>query len=98
MRSPAPRPRCCSGRRHEQRQRHHGAALIRGIAIGILGGGLGLIFYGVSASRSFASDVSRFFTGNPTDHAMWLIICGVAMVIAGAAGLIVSHTKLRTAS
>lgn len=62
--------------------------MIRAIALGILAGGIALTVYGINASRSFGSEVSKVFTGNPTDHAMWLIIGGVAMLVAGVAGLI----------
>ena len=45
--------------------------------------GVVLLIFGFNESHSFGSDVSRFFTGNPTDRAMWMIIGGAAAVIAG---------------
>jgi len=36
--------------------------------------GIVLIVWGVSAMESFSSDVSRFFTGSPTNKAVWLFI------------------------
>ena len=57
------------------------------IALAILVGGIVLVIYGVSASNSFSSDVSRFFTGSPTDKTMWLLIGGIAAIVIGLAGL-----------
>lgn len=55
------------------------------IAIGLclVIAGIVMLVFGVNASQSFASDVSRFFTGNPTDRSVWLLIGGVVAVIAG---------------
>ena len=44
-----------------------------------------LIILGINATNSFSSDVSRFFTGSPTDKAIWMLIGGV---IAGVIGLV----------
>lgn len=52
-----------------------GAALV---AVGVI-----LVIYGISASESFSSDVSRFFTGSPTDKTIWLFAGGVAALIIG---------------
>lgn len=67
--------------------------MIRALSIVLVCGGVGLSIYGVNASQSFGSDVSRFFTGNPTDRAMWLLIGGVAMIIAGAVGLFTGGSR-----
>ena len=48
----------------------------------IVGGGV-LIFFGLRASDSLSSDVSRFFSGNPTDNALWFLVGGAASVVAG---------------
>lgn len=52
----------------------------------IVGGGF-LIYFGVQAMDSFSSDVSRFFTGSPTDKAVWLLIGGGVAVLAGISGV-----------
>ncbi len=44
-----------------------------------------LLVLGLSAADSLASDISRFFTGNPTDRAVWLLIAGLGAIAAGAA-------------
>jgi len=56
---------------------------IAGLAILALG--VVLLIFGFNESNSFSSDISRTFTGNPTNHAMWLIIGGAVAVIAGIA-------------
>ena len=57
------------------------------ISLALLIGGIVLIIYGVSASESFGSDVSRFFTGSPTDKTIWLFIGGLVAAGLGASGL-----------
>jgi len=50
--------------------------------------GIILIIYGVSASDSVSSDLSRLFTGAPTDRTIWLMIGGAAAAIIGTSGLL----------
>jgi hypothetical protein len=57
------------------------------ISLALLAGGIVLIIFGLNASDSVGSDVSRFFTGNPTDKTMWFMIGGIAACAVGAAGL-----------
>ena len=57
------------------------------ISLALLVGGIILIIYGLNASDSVGSDVSRFFTGNPTDKTIWLLIGGFVAAAVGAAGL-----------
>jgi multisubunit Na+/H+ antiporter MnhB subunit len=54
---------------------------IVGLAIFALG--IVLLIFGFNESHSFSSDISRTFTGNPTDRSMWLIVGGAVAVIAG---------------
>ena len=63
------------------------------ILLAILAGGVVLVIYGVAASDSFSSDVSRFFTGSPTDKTMWLLIGGIVAIIIGLGGLL--HGQLK---
>ena len=60
----------------------------KGIAVALLVGGIVLAIFGISAADSFGSDVSRFFSGHPTDKAMWMLIGGVAAVAVGLFGLV----------
>ena len=53
------------------------------ISLALVAGGIVLVVMGVNATNSFSSDVSRFFTGSPTDKAVWMIIGGVVASLAG---------------
>ena len=55
----------------------------RALGIILLAVGIGLLIYGIQASDSVASDVSRFFSGSPTDKTIWLLIGGVVSVGLG---------------
>jgi hypothetical protein len=57
-------------------------------SIALLVGGIILITYGISASNSVGSGLSRMFTGSPTDKTIWLLIGGVAAAIIGLAGML----------
>lgn len=59
----------------------------KGISVALLAVGIMVSIWGFKASDSFGSDVSRFFTGSPTNKAVWLLIVGVVLVIVGAFGL-----------
>jgi hypothetical protein len=52
-------------------------------SIALLVGGVVLMIIGINATNSFSSDVSRFFTGSPTDKAVWMLIGGIVAAIAG---------------
>jgi len=60
----------------------------RVIALALLVGGVLLLIFGVSASRSLGSDISRFFTGSPNDKAIWMLIGGAVASIIGLVGLL----------
>jgi hypothetical protein len=53
------------------------------LPLALLVGGVVLIVVGVNATHSFASDVSRTFTGSPTNKAVWLLIAGIASAVVG---------------
>lgn len=54
------------------------------LGMALLGVGIALIIFGLTASDSIGSDMSRFFTGTPTDKSMWLLIGGAAALAVGA--------------
>ena len=60
----------------------------KAVSLAILAGGILLLIYGVSASKSFSSDISRFFTGSPTDKTIWMLVGGVVAIIIGLVGLL----------
>jgi hypothetical protein len=65
----------------------------KALFIALFVGGVILAGFGINATNSFGSDVSRFFTGSPTDKAIWMLVGGVVMGIAGLAGLVLTAKK-----
>jgi len=57
------------------------------LSIAFLAAGIVLIVFGVSSTNAFSSDVSRFFTGSPTNKAIWMLIGGIVAAILGLFGL-----------
>ena len=53
------------------------------VSLALLAGGVVLMIFGINAMNSFSSDVSRFFTGSPTDKAVWMLIGGVVALVVG---------------
>lgn len=53
------------------------------IPIALLVGGIVLTILGMQSMHSFGSDLSRFFTGSPTDKAVWMLLGGVLAVAIG---------------
>src|SRR5262245_44215577 len=64
-------------------RRTKGDQMNKALGIALLVIGVVLIVFGINATDSFQSDVSRFFTGTPTDKAIWLLIGGIASAIVG---------------
>ena len=62
--------------------------MYKAFSLSLLVAGVALVIYGIGASRSLQSDISRFFTGSPTDKAMWMLIGGGVLLIVGTAGLL----------
>ena len=63
------------------------------ISLALLIGGVVLIILGFQATNSFSSDVSRFFTGSPTDKAVWMLIGGIIAAIVGL-GMTLRRSKV----
>ncbi len=57
-------------------------------SLAILAGGILLVIFGVNASNSLSSDISRVFTDAPTDKAIWMLVGGVAALIIGLVGVL----------
>ena len=53
------------------------------VSLALLIGGVVVIIVGINATNSFSSDVSRFFTGSPTDKAIWMLMGGLVAAIVG---------------
>ena len=62
------------------------------VSTALLAIGIVLIVFGVNASNSFGSSVSRVFTGSPTDKAIWLLIGGILASIVGLVGMLRGKT------
>ena len=60
------------------------------ISLALLIGGVVLMIIGINATNSFSSDVSRFFTGSPTDKAIWMLIGGIVATGVGLMGTLSS--------
>lgn len=58
-----------------------------GLALFVLG--VVLLVMGISAADSIGSQFSRFFTGEPTDKSVWLMVGGIACILLGAGGFMV---------
>jgi hypothetical protein len=56
----------------------------RPLGIALLVAGIVLLVLGINSTNSVGSDVSKFFTGAPTDKAVWLLLGGVAAMIVGS--------------
>ncbi len=60
----------------------------KGTSLALLIIGAGLMIYGFNASDSISSDFSRFFTGAPTQKAIWLLFGGLICFLTGLVGMI----------
>ncbi len=57
------------------------------VSVALLAAGIVLLIVGFNASNSLGSDFSRFFTGNPTDRAIWMLVGGAVLTVVGLVGL-----------
>ncbi|MFL9908529.1 DUF3185 family protein [Paraburkholderia sp. RL17-337-BIB-A] len=67
--------------------------MTKAISIALVVGGIVLLYFGGQAFNSVSSEVSRVFTGSPTNKAIMLIVGGVIATIAGLTGVVVSGRK-----
>ena len=74
-----------NGRESGTRER---TVMNRGLGLALLVVGVVLIIWGISASDSFGSDVSRFFSGTPTNKSIWLLLGGIAAAITGGISML----------
>jgi hypothetical protein len=63
------------------------------ISLAIFAGGIVLVVFGVAATKSLSSDISSFFTGSPTDKAIWMLIGGIVAIVIGLGGLSLGKPK-----
>ena len=62
--------------------------MTKAVSLALLVGGILLIIFGFMAATSLSSDISRFFTGSPTDKAIWMLIGGGVASAIGVVGLL----------
>jgi hypothetical protein len=65
----------------------------KALSIAFLVGGVVLLVFGFQAGDSFSSDVSRAFTGNPTDKTIWFLAGGAVLAVMGLIGLFTGRSK-----
>jgi Protein of unknown function (DUF3185) len=59
----------------------------KGISLALLIAGVILIAFGIDASNSAGSSLSRMANGAPTDKAIWLLVGGAFAAIVGLVGV-----------
>jgi len=60
----------------------------KALSLALLVAGIILIVYGISASNSTGSSLSRMANGVPTDKTIYLLVGGAAAAILGLVGVI----------
>ena len=64
------------------------------IGIALMAAGLLLVIFGFNESQSLSSDVSRVFTGSPTDRSMWMLIGGAVAAVLGIAMIFMGRRRV----
>ena len=67
--------------------------MTKAISIALIVGGLVLLYFGGQSFHSLSNDVSRFFTGSPTNKTIWLIAAGAVAMLAGLIGLAIPSKR-----
>jgi hypothetical protein len=67
--------------------------MTKALSLALLVGGIVLLYFGGQSFHSVSNDVSRFFTGSPTNKTIWLLVGGVIATLAGLVGLVSSSRK-----
>lgn len=60
----------------------------KAVPLAFLIAGVILIIYGVGASNSAGSSISRMANGSPTDRTIWLLVGGAILSVIGLAGVL----------
>ena len=59
----------------------------KALSLALLVAGVILIIYGINASNSASSSLSRMANGSPTDKTIWLLVGGAVLSVVGLAGV-----------
>jgi len=57
------------------------------LSVAFLVGGIALLIFSNNEYQSAGSEISKFFTGNPSDRSMWMLIGGGVLAAMGLVGL-----------
>jgi hypothetical protein len=85
------REKATSERCGESDTGHKGGIMNKALGLGLLAVGIILLVMGFNASQSAGSEISKFFTGSPTDKAMWMLVGGAFAAVAG--GVLVARSR-----
>jgi hypothetical protein len=61
--------------------------MVKVISFALIACGVVLLYFGGQSIHSLSNDMSRLFTGAPTDRTILLLAGGAAATLAGLAGL-----------
>ena len=67
--------------------------MTKAISLALIVGGVVLLYFGGQSFHSFSNDVSRVFTGAPTNKTIFLIAGGIVATLAGLIGLASSKRR-----
>lgn len=65
----------------------------KAVSLALLAAGIMLTIFGINEMNSFASDMSRMFTGAATNRSIWMLVGGVVLAVLGLSGLVQSSRK-----
>jgi hypothetical protein len=60
----------------------------KAVSLALLIAGIVLIVYGIGASNSASSSISRMANGSPTDKTIWLLVGGTVAAVVGLVGVL----------
>ena len=63
------------------------------LSVALLVGGIVLLIFGYNAHQSAGSEITKFFTGNPSDRSMWMLGGGAVLAVVGLVGLLRGRRK-----
>lgn len=58
----------------------------------LIAGGV-LLYFGVQASNSLGSEIKEFFTNSPSNRAIWFLLTGTILAIAGLFSLLTNGAR-----